>query len=89
MDSFNGNNITNSVAVGTAVAFEKVTRNTLTSYDDPTETLLGTMQLAQAGNSYVLNYTTVAAVPEPTGYALALAGFGMLVFVARRRDATK
>lgn len=89
MDSFNGNNITNSVSVGTAVAFEKVTRSPLSPLDNPTETLLGTMQLAQVGSSYVLNYSTVAAVPEPTGYALALAGFGMLVFVARRRNDTK
>ena len=38
-------------------------------------------------NSSLLVYA-VAAVPEPDGYGLALAGLGMLGFVARRKKAT-
>ena len=38
-----------------------------------------------APNVYALQYQ-VAAVPEPTGYALALAGLGLIGFVGSRRS---
>lgn len=40
---------------------------------------------AGQGGGYALNYT-IAAVPEPTGLALALAGLGAVGFVGRRRQ---
>lgn len=46
----------------------------------------GTVLLSGSGTNYSLTYTAnVAAVPEPTGYALALAGFGAFGLLARRR----
>jgi hypothetical protein len=44
----------------------------------------GVVSFAQSGNDYVLSYT-VAAVPEASGYAMALAGFGFMGLVAIRR----
>jgi len=46
--------------------------------------LPGIVNFAQVGNDYVLSYT-VAAVPEPTGLGMALAGLGMLGFIGLRR----
>jgi hypothetical protein len=51
----------------------------------PTKTTLpGVFTFAQSGGTYTLQYQ-VAAVPEPSGLALALAGFGVVGFIARRR----
>jgi hypothetical protein len=38
-------------------------------------------------NAYLLDNLQIAAVPEPTTYAMLLAGLGMLGFVARRKQA--
>lgn len=46
----------------------------------------GSFTLASNANAYSLNYT-IAAVPEPTGLALLLAGLGAIGFVGRRRQA--
>jgi len=84
MDTFNSFAYLNAIAVGSSAAVELVQRNT-SGISDPTETLLGTATFAKSGSNYVLSYASVAAVPEPTGYALALAGFGVLGFIGRRR----
>lgn len=46
--------------------------------------LPGIVNFAQVGTDYVLSYT-VAAVPEPTGLGMALAGLGVLGFIGLRR----
>lgn len=43
-------------------------------------------KLANNGN---LSYGAVAAIPEPSEYALMLAGLGMLAFIARRRNGNR
>lgn len=83
MDSFNGFGYINSVNVGTVAAVELVQRlnNGLTP---PTEVALGTAAFGLTAGSYQLSYT-VAAVPEPTGLGMALAGFGIFGLIASRR----
>lgn len=76
----------NSVAVGTNAVFGSIVGNgaaagNLVNINTAT---YGTFGVVQSGSSYSLQYQ-VAAVPEPTGYALALAGFGVIGFVGRRR----
>ncbi len=79
--TWNSSTAYNSVAVGTSAIFAQMV-------DGPVNTVntvfAGKMYFGQQGSDYVLQYQ-VAAVPEPTGYALALAGFGIVGFVARRR----
>jgi PEP-CTERM motif-containing protein len=47
--------------------------------------------LLQSGNNeyLVLNNNVAAAVPEPSTYAMMLAGFGVLYCAARRRRGAK
>ncbi|MBC7735028.1 MAG: hypothetical protein H7306_24555 [Bacteriovorax sp.] len=84
MDTFNGTLYTNSSAVGTSMAFERVQRNN-NGLSDPTETLYGNAQNAvifsQVGGNYVLAYP----FPEASGYAMTLAGFGVIGFFGVRR----
>jgi hypothetical protein len=48
-------------------------------------TLIGSNSYAGAGFIDGLAFVNVAAVPEPSTYALMLAGLGLVGFVARRR----
>jgi len=84
MDSFNFTLFNNSSAVGTTMALEQLQRTQLTQ-GLPIERVKGDITFAQVGGSYVLSYSAVAAVPEASGYALALAGFGAVGFVGSRR----
>lgn len=60
-----------------------VTRLVFTAVDS---TVCGTTSRCTNQSDYVLS--SVTAVPEPGAYALALAGFGVLGFMARRRRST-
>lgn len=88
MDTFNGTLYTNASSVGTNMAFERVQRNN-NGLSDPTETLYGNaanaVSFGQVGSNYVLHYQAVQAVPEASGYAMALAGFGLIGFFGLRR----
>ena len=76
----------NSVAVGTSAMFGEMLQNGDAGGNLTSNTVYaGKMLLAaDASNNYVLQYQ-VQAVPEPTGIALALAGFGLVGGIARRR----
>ena len=89
MAAFNNTlKFTNNNAVGSApVEFTQLYRSTVGSgkaleYVQPLM-----VSFAQVGNQYVLNYgsSATAAVPEASGFAMGLAGFGLLGFVAVRR----
>ena len=84
-NTWNGTTGNNSVAVGTSAIFGQMVKNGAAPLNNTINSIFaGKMLFAQQGTDYVLQYQ-VAAVPEPTGYALALAGFGIVGFVARRR----
>jgi hypothetical protein len=76
----------NNNNIGATAVFEQVTKvngganNAVANIN----VLPGTLTFAQSGSSYVLSYN-VAAVPEPSGLAMALAGLGVIGFVAARR----
>ena len=75
----------NSKAVGTTATFGSYTQNGTGVTPVTAEIFAGKFFLGQsAPNVYSLQYQ-VAAVPEPTGYALALAGLGLIGFVGARR----
>jgi len=86
-------------AIGTASSFIKEASLDWadpTSVQDPTQdlavltTYAGKLNLASTAGAYSLTYTvagTVSGVPEPEGYAMALAGLAALGFMARRRAA--
>ncbi len=75
----------NSKAVGTSATFGSYTQNGYGLTPTNTSVFAGTFFFGQsAPNVYSLQYQ-VAAVPEPTGYALALAGLGLIGFVGLRR----
>jgi len=75
----------NSKAVGTNATFGSYTQNAYGQTPTTTSVFAGTFFFGQsAPNVYALQYQ-VAAVPEPTGYALALAGLGLIGFVGARR----
>jgi autotransporter-associated beta strand protein len=50
-------------------------------------TLGGTFSITQSGNSLLLNFTP-AAVPEPSTWALLVAGLGAVTVISRRRRRT-
>jgi len=81
-NTWNGSTGNNSNAIGTAMIFGEMVAPDLAHA--VTKVYAGKMLFAQQGSDYVLQYQ-VQAVPEPTGIALALAGFGIVGFVARRR----
>lgn len=84
MDSFNGSFYGNSSLVGTDMAFDLVKR-VQSGNADPIETLqAGVVSFKKVSSDYVLQYS-VQAVPEASGYAMALAGFGLIGFVGIRR----
>jgi len=75
----------NSKAVGTNAVFGSYTQNGFGQSATTTSVFPGTFFFGQSTpNVYSLQYQ-VAAVPEPTGYALALAGLGLIGFVGARR----
>lgn len=75
----------NSKAIGTNATFGSYTQNGYGQTPTTTSVFAGTFFFGQsAPNVYSLQYQ-VAAVPEPTGYALALAGLGLIGFVGARR----
>ena len=91
MAAFNSTlKFSNSNAVGSApVEFTSLYRSPVGSgkalqYVEPLM-----VSFAQSGGQYVLNYGTSAAIPtampEASGFAMGLAGFGLLGFVAVRR----
>lgn len=70
------------------LVFEKTTANATgltagvnTAYADE-----GTAVRAWVGSDNILHIGAVAAVPEPSEYALMLAGLGMIAAIARRRN---
>ncbi len=75
----------NSKAAGTNAVFGSYTQNGFGQSLTTTSQFAGTFFFGQSTpNVYSLQYQ-VAAVPEPTGYALALAGLGLIGFVGARR----
>ena len=91
--TFRGNFVDTSAAIGTSVAIYDFVRSSTSSGIGATETaLIGTGGLAaearlakNAAGSYV--FTVAAPVPEPSSYALALAGLALVGAAARRRAA--
>ena len=92
MDTFNATLYGNADNVGTNMYFERAQRQQ-TGLSDPVETayggLIGGVQSAavsfnNVSGNYVLQYS-VQAVPEASGYAMALAGFGLIGFFGLRR----
>lgn len=79
--TWNASTAYNSVAVGTSAIFAQMEDGSVNTVNT---VYAGKMFFGQQGSNYVLQYQ-VQAVPEPTGIALALAGFGAVGFVARRR----
>lgn len=85
MISFNGTGWNNGNDIGVTSEFTSYRRAPGgTSVTGIEQVMPGSISFAKVGNDYVLSYT-VAAVPEASGSALALAGFGIMGFVAVRR----
>lgn len=77
----------NSVLVGTSAVFRSFSsQGTAGGTQTPQSTFAGLWTVANVGGAYTASYS-VAAVPEADGIAMALAGFGALGFIARRRRA--
>jgi hypothetical protein len=86
LNTLSGASSPNSGLIGTSLGVVQFTQASGDPIDAPIKTIYpGTFKFAQQGSNYVLQYQVAAAVPEPTGLALALAGFGAVGFVARRR----
>jgi len=84
LSSWNQQAWNNSNLIGTSAAIEQATNSKFSTDIGYINVLPGTVNFAQSGSNYVLNYT-VAAVPEAPGFAMLLAGFGLMGFVALRR----
>jgi hypothetical protein len=86
LNNFNFVGWGNNNAVGTTSEFTQVTRAATGGLSlKAIETVQqGTVSFANTANGYVLSYN-VAAVPEPEGLTLALAGFGIMGFLGARR----
>ena len=83
-NNWHGNTASNSVAVGTAAMFGEMVQSDNFPGNNTLNTIYsGKMLVSQQGNDFRLQY--MAAVPEASGYAMALAGFGLVGFIARRR----
>ncbi len=77
----------NSVLVGTTAKFRSFSsQGTAGGTQTPQTTFDGLWSVTNVGGQYTASYS-VAAVPEAEGIAMALAGFGALGFMARRRRA--
>jgi hypothetical protein len=84
MESFNVTYYGNSSLVGTNMAFELSNRQQ-SGNDDPIEAIqAGVVSFNNVGGNYVLQYS-VQAVPEASGYAMTLAGLGLIGFFGLRR----
>ena len=81
-NTWNGTTGNNSAAIGQSMIFGQMVGTN--APNAVSQVYAGKMFFGQQGNDYVLQYQ-VQAVPEPTGIALSLAGFGFIGFVARRR----
>ena len=68
---------------GSGVSFDSSSMFASTSYDDITAGYSGSAY-PEIG-TWLISRTAVAPVPEPSTYALMLAGLGALGFIARRR----
>lgn len=80
-----GGTFSNSNLIGVASEFTSLAKVTGASTKPGHEVVLpGVINFGLVGNDYVLSYT-VAAVPEPTGLGMALAGMGVLGFIGLRR----
>ncbi len=86
LNTLTGQSSPNSGLVGTSLKVVDFLQNGGLPLTVPIKTTLpGVFTFfQQPGGSYSLQYQ-VAAVPEPSGIALALAGFGVMGFIARRR----
>ena len=88
MQSFNGTlHFGNSNNIGTNSEFTQLYRaatggNTGIALE---AVQAGVVSFNKVGNDYVLSYN-VAAVPEASGYVMALAGFGVMGFLGVRRN---
>ncbi len=85
MNTLAGSSTPNSGLVGSNLQVVRFDKNG-TSPGNATlkEVLPGTFYFGQQNGSYVVQYQ-VAAVPEPTGIAMMLAGLGAIGFMALRR----
>ena len=86
MNTLYGSSTPNSGLVGTNLSVVKFDKNGTAPLNATTKELLpGTFFFGQQSGNYVLQYQ-VAAVPEPSGAALALGGLGVIAFISRRRN---
>ena len=84
LQDFNTKAWNNSNLIGATAEVTQATRNTTTGFVNEL-VAPGTMTFADvAGTGYVLSYN-VAAVPEPSGFGMALAGAFGIAFVSLRR----
>lgn len=84
LKDFNTKAWNNSNVIGATAEVTQATRNTTTGFVNEL-VAPGTMTFANvAGTGYVLSYN-VAAVPEPSGFGMALAGAFGIAFVSLRR----
>jgi hypothetical protein len=85
METFNGVLFQNSNAVGVSSEFTTLRRGPGGNANPTFESVMpGVVSFGKVGNDYVLSYN-VAAVPEPSGYAMVLAGLGVMGLVISRR----
>ncbi|HEX5373600.1 MAG TPA: PEP-CTERM sorting domain-containing protein [Aquabacterium sp.] len=84
-------NIGNDNLVGTAADVYHFVRSSTSAGGNAIETKLGAFNVVKNSNTqYVVSFSTplttpVAVVPEPSSYALAIAGLGVVGLIARRR----
>lgn len=59
------------------------------SFDGPTQTQVTGLRFNSTNNAFEVDNIALAAVPEPTTWAMMIGGLGLVGFASRRRDRTQ